>query len=91
MEEIDDASLLEKMKVRPEIDTVIYTPGAHIGLLISKIYPKRLMIAGTEMYKKMTIRNVNTVRKIHALMLEVKAAEPTVMSTESRVRREPSC
>lgn len=69
-DEIDDPSLLENLKIRPGIDTVKYTPGAILWSVDKKELSKSGLskIAGTQIYIKVTVRNVNTVRKIHALM-----------------------
>lgn len=69
-EEIDDASLLENLKIREGIDTVKYIPGAVLWSVDKKNMSKSGLakIVGTGVYKKMTIRNVNTVRKIYELM-----------------------
>lgn len=69
-DEIDEASLLDSLKIRSGIDTVKYIPGAILWSVDKKNISKSGLskIAGTNTYKKMTIRNVNTVRKIYELI-----------------------
>lgn len=69
-EDIDDESLMERLKIRPEIDTVKYVPGVLLWSVERKNSGKSGLskVVGTELYKQMTIRNVNTVRKIYDLM-----------------------
>ncbi|MCG1010871.1 DUF1697 domain-containing protein [Salinicoccus sp. ID82-1] len=72
-EEIDNRSVLDELKIRPDIEQVIYIPGAILWSMDRKDLSKSGMskIVGTKVYKKVTIRNVNTVRKIHSLMNSV--------------------
>lgn len=69
-DEIDDESILENLKISPDIDHVIYKPGAVLWSVDKKNASKSGIskIVGTKLYKKMTVRNVNTVRKLHSLM-----------------------
>lgn len=70
-EEIDDATVLDKLVIRPEIDTVKYVQGAILWSVDKQNVTKSGMskIIGTELYRKVTVRNVNTTRKIYSLML----------------------
>lgn len=69
-DEIDDESVLENLVIKPKIDTVRYVPGAILWSVDKKNVTKSGMskIVGTDLYKQMTIRNVNTARKIYKLM-----------------------
>src|SRR5690606_3474117 len=69
-EEADDESVLEKLVINPEVDTVKYVPGAILWSVEKKHYKKSGMnkIIGTKLYKQVTVRNVNTTRKIYELM-----------------------
>ncbi|MEK9197137.1 DUF1697 domain-containing protein [Ureibacillus sp. FSL E2-3493] len=69
-EEVDDASVLEHCVIKPNIDTVKYTPGAVLWSVDKKNITKsgKSKIIGTKVYKQMTVRNVNTARKIYELM-----------------------
>lgn len=69
-EEIDDQSVLEKVVIKGGIDTVMYVAGALLWMVDRKNQTKSGMqkLVGTKVYKLMTIRNVNTTRKIYELM-----------------------
>jgi uncharacterized protein (DUF1697 family) len=69
-DEIDDESVLHKLVIKPEIDTVKYVPGAILWSVQKKYITKSGMakLVGSKPYKQITIRNVNTTRKIYELM-----------------------
>lgn len=69
-EEIDEASILEHLVIKPHIDTVHYIPGAVLWSVDKNNAAKSGLtrIVGTKWYKQITVRNVNTVRKIYELM-----------------------
>jgi len=70
-EEVDDQSIMEKLGIRPDIDSVIYVPGAVLWSVDRTNATRSGMqrLASSPIYKQMTIRNVNTTRKIYELML----------------------
>lgn len=61
---------LRLIEPKEGIDNLIYTNGAIVWNLDRKNYSKSAMnrFIGTELYKNMTARNVNTVRKLFDLM-----------------------
>lgn len=67
---IDNPNILEKIRIRQDIDIVKYTPGALLWAVkrenITRSYLGKLI--GTSIYKQMTVRNCNTLRKLAALM-----------------------
>jgi uncharacterized protein (DUF1697 family) len=69
-DEIDDETVLENLVIKPTIDTVKYIPGAILWSIEKKNASKSGMskIIGTKIYKQVTVRNVNTARKIYELM-----------------------
>ncbi|MFL0506292.1 DUF1697 domain-containing protein [Ureibacillus sp. 179-F W5.1 NHS] len=69
-DEVDNESVLENIVMKPNIDTVKYTPGAILWSVDKKNITKsgKSKIIGTKLYKQMTVRNVNTARKIYELM-----------------------
>ncbi|WP_018930717.1 DUF1697 domain-containing protein [Gracilibacillus lacisalsi] len=69
-DEIDDESVLGNLVIKPNIDTVKYVPGAILWSVDKKNITKSGMskIVGSKIYKQVTIRNVNTARKIYELM-----------------------
>lgn len=70
-DEVNDESILDQMPLKPEIDRVLYASGAVIWSVDRENVTKSGMskIIGTKLYKLVTIRNVNTTRKIYELML----------------------
>ncbi|QQZ07701.1 DUF1697 domain-containing protein [Heyndrickxia vini] len=70
-DEIDNEFVLENLVIKPTIDTVKYVPGAILWSVDKENVTKSGMskIIGSKIYKQVTIRNVNTTRKIYELML----------------------
>jgi uncharacterized protein (DUF1697 family) len=71
-DEVDRPSFLEQLEYDPEIDDVRYTPGAVIRRVDRKnaARSKLTRMAGTPLYRQLTIRNCNTARKLLELMSE---------------------
>ena len=69
-EDVDRPSVLNQLRIKPEIDDVRYVTGAIIWHVDRKDVTKSGMmkLAGTPLYKRMTIRNCNTTRKLLQLM-----------------------
>lgn len=69
-EEADDATVLEKLEIKADIDQVIYAPGAVLWSVGRSDAARSGIqkLIGTKLYRQMTIRNVNTTRKIFELM-----------------------
>ncbi len=61
---------MKMIVTKPEIDTLIYVDGAIVWNIKRANYSKSGMhkFIGTKVYKNMTARNVNTVRKLAELM-----------------------
>jgi uncharacterized protein (DUF1697 family) len=68
-EEFDNPKILEQLKLNP-VDNTKYLPGAVVWNIKDIDYNKSGMpkLVGTKIYKQMTIRNINTVRKIFEIM-----------------------
>jgi uncharacterized protein (DUF1697 family) len=68
---INDESVLDKLVIKPEIETVRYVPGAILWSVDKENVTKSgiTKLVGTALYRQMTVRNVNTTRKVYALML----------------------
>jgi len=75
--EIDNASILEKLVIKPDIDTVSYVPGAILWKVESKNITKsgKMKLGSSKLYKQMTVRNVNTVRKVWEIMEGLKDSQ----------------
>lgn len=69
-EEFDAKSSLKLIAVNQSIDRLLYIKGAIVWSIDRKNYGKSGMkkFIGTTLYKNMTARNVNTVRKLAELM-----------------------
>lgn len=61
---------MKQLRHKPEIEDVRYVPGALLWRVdASNVTRSGMMkLAGTPLYKKMTIRNCNTARKLLELM-----------------------
>jgi uncharacterized protein (DUF1697 family) len=68
--EFDRRSIVKEFPVNPEVEDVRYVPGAVVWRIDSKNVSRsrRTKIFGTDLYRGLTIRNVNTVRKLAQLM-----------------------
>lgn len=69
-DEFDKKSTTDLIESNPQVDTLKYFPGAIVWSINKANYNKSGMhkFIGTKVYKNMTARNVNTVRKLAALM-----------------------
>ncbi|HEY8814947.1 MAG TPA: DUF1697 domain-containing protein [Candidatus Dormibacteraeota bacterium] len=67
--EIDDRGILDRLPTKPEVDEIRYTPGAVVWRVdrvnVSRSHMNK--IVGTPLYKKITIRSANTMRKLNEL------------------------
>lgn len=69
-DEADPETVSSGLPAREGIDTVVLAPGAVLWSVSRKDVTRSglVKIVGTALYKQMTVRNVNSARKIHALM-----------------------
>ena len=69
-EHVDDASVLDELVIKEGIDDVKYLPGTIVWRVDRDVLTRSGMMRLTsdDLYKQMTIRNVNTVRKLADLM-----------------------
>ena len=67
--ELDDRRILDRLPIKPGVDELRYTPGAVVWRVdrenVSRSQMNRLV--GTPLYKKITIRSANTMRKLNEL------------------------
>lgn len=69
-QEVDSPDVLKQLAVKPEIEDVLYIPGAVLWR-VDRVNINRgsmVKIIGTKLYKQVTLRNCNTVRKLQELM-----------------------
>jgi len=73
---VDGEETLGLLTIKPGIDTAVYVPGAILWSVNRKNVTKSglMKIVGTKLYTQMTVRNVNTTRKIYEIMKRVKAS-----------------
>src|SRR6202171_6269594 len=67
--ELDDRTILDRLPIKPGIDELKYTPGAVVWRVDRENVGRSQMnrIVGTPLYKKITIRSANTMRKLNEL------------------------
>jgi len=72
-DEVNSPGIMDQLLLKPDIDKVKYVHGALLWAAERKDVTRSGMmkIAGTPLYKKMTIRNSNTLRKLVALVSSV--------------------
>lgn len=73
-DELDSEDVLQRVVIKPGLDRLRYLPGALIWNVDRSNVTRSglLRIVGSPEYKLMTIRNVNTLRKLYALMSNIK-------------------
>jgi uncharacterized protein (DUF1697 family) len=76
--ELDDRTILARLPIKPGIDELKYTPGAVIWRVDRENVSRSHMnkIVGTPLYKKITIRSANTMRKLNELTGAPKRLPP---------------
>ena len=81
--ELDDRTILDRLPIKPGVDELRYTPGAVVWRVDRKNVGRSQMnrIVGTPLYKRVTIRSANTMRKLNEL-----TATPTRGTKEVRAR-----
>lgn len=71
-EKFDKPDSIELLKIT-SVDRILYVPGAILWNVDGKDYNKSGMqkLVGSEIYRNMTIRNVNTFRKVFHMMTDM--------------------
>ncbi|MCF8019658.1 MAG: DUF1697 domain-containing protein [Vallitaleaceae bacterium] len=75
-DEMDTEECLKEIEIKPDIDTVITVRGA-ILWKVDKVNVTKsglMKLVGKPMYKKMTVRNVNSARKIYEIMKTINGS-----------------
>jgi uncharacterized protein (DUF1697 family) len=67
--ELDDRGILDHLPIKPGVDELTYTRGAVVWRVDRENVGRSHMnrIVGTPLYKKITIRSANTIRKLNEL------------------------
>ena len=88
--ELDDRKILDRLLAKPGVDELKYTPGAVIWRVdrvnVTKSQMNRLV--GTPIYKKITIRSANTMRKLNELTILSGGSASPARSTSRRLLSE---
>lgn len=68
--EFDNRETLKLLNTEPTVDKLLYLPGVIVWNMNKGSYTKSGMkdLIGTSLYKNMTVRNINTVRKLNTLL-----------------------
>jgi uncharacterized protein (DUF1697 family) len=69
-QDYDTPETLNNLSIKPELEDVVYLPGA-IVWRVDRVNASKsglLKIMGTPLYKHVTIRNINTLRKLASLI-----------------------
>lgn len=71
--ELNSEKVMEKLTVKPGIDTALQAAGVIIWSVERKNVARSSLtkIIGTDHYKRITVRNVNTTRKLYELMKSI--------------------
>lgn len=69
-DDLNTQDVLEKLGHKPEIETMMYVDGAVVANITRKNQGKGSLqkLIGTELYKSVTIRNINTAKKLAELV-----------------------
>jgi len=67
--DVDVPEIIKELNYKPEIETVLYAPGALLCNISRKNQSRGslLKLMGKPLYQRLTIRNVNTARKLRDL------------------------
>src|SRR5260370_1410192 len=67
--ELDDRAILDRLPAKAGVDELMYTPGAVVWRVDRENVGRSQMtrIVGTDLYKKITVRSANTMRKLNEL------------------------
>lgn len=73
-QDVDSEMVLGGLTIHQEVDRVLYVPGAVLWSVNKDEISKSGMvkIVGTALYRRVTVRNVNTVRKILTLLQKME-------------------
>ena len=70
---LDEVAVMEKLTVKPGIDTALQASGAIIWSVARENVTRSSLtkIVGTDLYRRVTVRNVNTTRKLYEIMRSI--------------------
>jgi uncharacterized protein (DUF1697 family) len=84
--ELDDRGILDRLPIKSGVDELRYTPGAVVWRVDRENVGRSQMnrIVGTPLYKKITIRSANTMRKLNELTADTGLAAETALTRGQR-------
>jgi uncharacterized protein (DUF1697 family) len=70
---IDSEHLVRDLQAKPDIEEILYRPGALLWSAQVRHITRTAMLklSGQRIYQDMTVRNLNTTRKLHQLMAKM--------------------
>jgi uncharacterized protein (DUF1697 family) len=70
---IDSKAIVKQLNAKPGIEQVVYVPGTLLWSAHVKDLTRTAMVklASHKMFQEMTVRNLNTTRKLHQLMQQM--------------------
>lgn len=75
--QLDRPDIVRRIEIRPDIDEVRYVPGTLLWRVPKSAMTRSglMKLTGNPLYRKMTLRSVNTVRKVAAILDGMAEAE----------------
>ena len=76
---VDSKKVLNDLPVKSDIEEIVYRPGTLLWSALASEANRSNMVklASKKIFKEMTVRNLNTTRKLYELMKKVAEAEAT--------------
>jgi uncharacterized protein (DUF1697 family) len=74
---IDSEKILADLPAKPDIEEILYRPGTLLwSVQVSEVNRTNMVkLSSRKVYQEMTIRNLNTTRKLHELMQKTAATD----------------
>ncbi len=75
---IDSKKILADLPAKSDIEEIVYRPGTLLWSALASEANRSNMVklASKKIFKEMTVRNLNTTKKLHELMKKVAETEP---------------
>ena len=75
---IDSKKILSDLPAKSDIEEIVYRPGTLLWSALASEANRSNMVklASKKIFKEMTVRNLNTTKKLHELMKKVAETEP---------------
>lgn len=75
---VDSKKILADLQAKSDIEEIVYRPGTVLWSALASEANRSNMVklASKKIFKEMTVRNLNTTKKLHELMKKVAETEP---------------